>query len=117
MRHIEDCSVVEEKLTTMSEKFQEGFEKNTEKMVEAQKERFAEMDKRQSDLRHDQFRHHVFARREHLRRGHPPLETYTQKSTQKILELIAEPPKVTTQEMADSLGIMRWAVAKHIKIF
>lgn len=40
-------SIVESKLTTMSEKFQEGFEKNTEKMVEAQKERFAAMDKRQ----------------------------------------------------------------------
>ena len=40
-------SVVEEKLSTMSEKFQEGFEKNTVRMVEAQKERFAEMDKRQ----------------------------------------------------------------------
>jgi len=39
----------------------------------------------------------------------------TQKSTQKILELIAENPKVTTQEMADSLGIIRRAVAKHIK--
>jgi len=42
--------IVEEKLTTMSEKFQEGFEKNTEKMVEAQKERFAAMDKRQESL-------------------------------------------------------------------
>ena len=38
-----------------------------------------------------------------------------QKSTQKILDLIAENPKVTTQEMADSLGIIRRAVAKHIK--
>lgn len=38
-----------------------------------------------------------------------------QKSTQKILELISENPKVTTQEMADSLGIIRRAVAKHIK--
>ena len=43
-------SIVEAKLTTMSEKFQEWFEKNTEKMVEAQKERFAEMDKRQESL-------------------------------------------------------------------
>ena len=39
----------------------------------------------------------------------------TQKSTQKILELIAENPKVTTQEMADSIGIIRRSVAKHIK--
>jgi len=43
-------SIVEEKLTAMSEKFQEVFEKNTEKMVAAQKERFAAMDKRQELL-------------------------------------------------------------------
>ena len=39
----------------------------------------------------------------------------TQKSTQKILELIKENPKVTTQEMADTLGIIRRTVTKHIK--
>ena len=43
-------TVVEEKLSVMSDRFQEGFEKNTAKMVEAQKERFAEMDKRQESL-------------------------------------------------------------------
>lgn len=42
-------------------------------------------------------------------------EKSTQKSTQKILALIAENPYVTTQEMADSLGITRRAVAKHTK--
>lgn len=39
----------------------------------------------------------------------------TQKSIQKIIELISENPYLTTQEMADSLGIIRRAVAKHIK--
>ena len=39
----------------------------------------------------------------------------TQKSTQKILDLIRENPYVTTQEMADSIGIIRRSVAKHIK--
>jgi len=39
----------------------------------------------------------------------------TQKSTQKILDLIRENPYVTTQEMADSIGIIRRTVAKHIK--
>lgn len=38
-----------------------------------------------------------------------------QKSTQKILDLIRENPYVTTQEMADSIGIIRRTVAKHIK--
>ena len=31
----------------------------------------------------------------------------TQKSTQKIINLIRENPYVTTQEMADSIGIIR----------
>ena len=39
----------------------------------------------------------------------------TQKSTQKILDLIRVDPYVTTQEMADSIGIIRRTVAKHIK--
>ena len=39
----------------------------------------------------------------------------TQKSTQKIIDLIRENPYVTTQEMADAIGIIRRTVAKHIK--
>lgn len=39
----------------------------------------------------------------------------TQKSTQRILDLIRENPYVTTQEMADSIGIIRRTIAKHIK--
>ena len=39
----------------------------------------------------------------------------TQKSTQKKLDLIRENPYVTTQEMADSIGIIRRTIAKHIK--
>ena len=39
----------------------------------------------------------------------------TQKSTQKILDLIRENPYVTSQEMADSIGIIRRTVAKHIR--
>ncbi len=39
----------------------------------------------------------------------------TQKSTQKILDLIRVDPYVTTQEMADSIGIIHRTVAKHIK--
>ena len=31
----------------------------------------------------------------------------TQKNTQRILDLIRENPYVTTQEMADSIGIIR----------
>lgn len=43
-------SAVEDKLSTMSEKFQDGFDKNTEKIMEAQRERFADMDRRQESL-------------------------------------------------------------------
>ena len=39
----------------------------------------------------------------------------TQKSTQKIINLIRENPYVTTQEMADSIGIIRRTIAKHIR--
>lgn len=39
----------------------------------------------------------------------------TQKSTQIILDLIRENPYVTTQEMADSIGIIRRTIAKHIR--
>ena len=38
----------------------------------------------------------------------------SQKSSQKIIELIASNPSVTTQEMADSLGISRRAIAKAV---
>ena len=38
-----------------------------------------------------------------------------QKTTQKILDLIRENPYVTTQEMADSIGIIPRTIAKHIK--
>ena len=43
-------TAMEEKLAAMSDKFQQNFERNTEKMVEAQKERFSEMDKRQESM-------------------------------------------------------------------
>ena len=39
----------------------------------------------------------------------------TQKTTQKIINLIRENPYVTTQEMADSIGIIRRTIAKHIR--
>ena len=39
----------------------------------------------------------------------------TQKSTQKIIDLIRENPYVTTQEMANKIGIIRRTVAKHIR--
>ena len=39
----------------------------------------------------------------------------TQKSTQKILALIVENPYISTQEMADSIGVIRRTIAKHIK--
>ena len=39
----------------------------------------------------------------------------TQKSTQKIIELIHEKPYITTQEMADAIGIIRRTVAKHVR--
>jgi ATP-dependent DNA helicase RecG len=39
----------------------------------------------------------------------------TQKSTQKIINLIRENPYVTTQEIADSIGIIRRTIAKHIR--
>ena len=47
--------------------------------------------------------------------GQKNTQKSTQKSTQKILALIADNPFITTQEMADSLGIIRRTVAKHIK--
>ena len=37
-----------------------------------------------------------------------------QKRTQKIIELIASNPSITTQEMADSLGVSRSAIAKAV---
>lgn len=41
-------------------------------------------------------------------------EKSSQKSSQKILELVAADDKITTQEMADKLEISRRAVAKTI---
>ena len=38
----------------------------------------------------------------------------SQKSSQKILTLILNNPQITTQEIADELGISRRAVAKQI---
>ena len=43
------------------------------------------------------------------------IQKSTQKSTQKIINLIRENPYVTTQEMADSIGIIRRTIAKHIR--
>jgi len=37
-----------------------------------------------------------------------------QKSTQKIIDLIVSNPFITTQEMAESLGVGRSAIAKAI---
>lgn len=39
----------------------------------------------------------------------------TQKSTQRIIALIKDNPYITTQEIADQIGIIRRGVAKHIK--
>lgn len=41
-------------------------------------------------------------------------EKSSQKSSQKILELVVADDKITTQEMANKLGISRRAVAKAI---
>ena len=41
-------------------------------------------------------------------------EKSSQKSSQRILELVAADDKITTQEMADKLDILRRAVAKAI---
>ena len=41
-------------------------------------------------------------------------EKSSQKSSQKILELIAQNPKITTTEMDETLGISRRAIAKQI---
>lgn len=38
----------------------------------------------------------------------------SQKSSQKIIEMINQNPEITTQEMAENLGITRRAVAKSI---
>ena len=43
------------------------------------------------------------------------LQGSTFDTTQKIIDLIRENPYVTTQEMADSIGIIRRTIAKHIK--
>ena len=44
----------------------------------------------------------------------PKEEKSSQKSSQKILELIVQNPKITTTEMAETLGISRRAIAKQI---
>ena len=38
----------------------------------------------------------------------------SQKSSQKIIELVKNNPEITTQQIADSVGISRRAVAKQI---
>ena len=38
----------------------------------------------------------------------------SQKGSQKILRLIAENARITTQEMADALGVSRRAIAKQL---
>ena len=43
-------------------------------------------------------------------------EKSSQKSSQKIIELITEDCTITTQEMANRLGISRRAIAKAIAI-
>ena len=37
-----------------------------------------------------------------------------QKSSQKILDMLTDSPALTTQELAEQLGISRRAVAKHV---
>lgn len=44
----------------------------------------------------------------------PKPASSSQKSSQKIIELIKENAGITTQQMADNLGISRRAVAKAI---
>ena len=43
-----------------------------------------------------------------------PVVQGSQKSSQKIIEIISQNPEVTTSDIADVLGISRRAVAKHI---
>ena len=45
----------------------------------------------------------------------PTLQGSDADTTQKIINLIRENPYVTTQEMADSIGIIRRTIAKHIR--
>ena len=45
---------------------------------------------------------------------HKSVQKSTQKITQKIIELISNNPFITTQEMADSLGVGRSAIAKAV---
>jgi len=42
-------------------------------------------------------------------------QTSVQTSVQKIVDFISENPNITTQEMANLLGINRSIVARHIK--
>ena len=56
-----------------------------------------------------------------VRRRHAPAENHgdvscgLQKSVQKIVSLIKADPHITTQTIADQLGINRSGVARHIK--
>ena len=43
-------------------------------------------------------------------------EKISQKRSQKIFEAISANPEITTQELAEMLGISRRAVAKHIAV-
>lgn len=43
------------------------------------------------------------------------IQKSVQKSVQKIVDFISENPNITTQEMANLLGINRSIVARHIK--
>ncbi len=45
---------------------------------------------------------------------HIDYDEYMKKSSQKIIEMIKQNSEITTQEMADNLGITRRAVAKSI---
>lgn len=47
--------------------------------------------------------------------GSQTTQKSVQKSVQKIVDFISENPNITTQEMANLLGINRSIVARHIK--
>jgi ATP-dependent DNA helicase RecG len=47
--------------------------------------------------------------------GERTTQKSVQKSVQKIVDFISENPSITTQEMANLLGINRSVVARHIK--
>ena len=47
--------------------------------------------------------------------GHVSVQKSSEKSVQKIIVLIKENANITTQEIADKLGINRSGVARHMK--